>query len=440
MVFRVAPLAALAALAVLMASDASPSADATCNATTDAASPPLPLSTYAHASNTLFIDTVVEKRPRDFHAAATPATVDVLGRIHEIGAEEKFFTYASFNGWNNQLLNLLCAIDMARMLNRTLIVPPFSWPKRRGPVRVSVGRLVDSASIARTGVRVLFEDEFGSVEHALKQAGVHIQDIAGEGQPHRKSGMPRWTRDAWLRRGEEARSFGLLRVSCCLFWTWLLPQDIAHELYRTVDYHPALRRAARDAAASLTTPFAAMHVRRGDKAKVDPAYTGVFGERMGADYFARLASDQGFPASATVFVATDELDRGWFAPLRDAGYTLRFVDDLAQPPLLAALTAFPQPVWADVLAILEQIVCIDAPAGFVGSLPSTLSGHIVNVRQAREAVPNEEGATARASRPLFVKLHESCCDARTALDLLRLPGVATLADVPCTPHEGNEWC
>ena len=40
----------------------------------------------------------------------------------------------------------------------------------------------------------------------------------------------------------------------------------------------------------------------------------------------------------------------------------------------------------------------------------------------------------------FVKLHESCCDARTAADLLRLPGVRELADVPCHAQEGNEWC
>ena len=41
--------------------------------------------------------------------------------------EDKFFTYDTNNGWNNQLLNLLCALDMARLLNRTLIVPPFFW-------------------------------------------------------------------------------------------------------------------------------------------------------------------------------------------------------------------------------------------------------------------------------------------------------------------------
>ena len=95
------------------------------------------------------------------------------------------------------------------------------------------------------------------------------------------------------------------------------------------------------------------------------------------------------------------------------------------------------------LAILEQIICINAPGGFVGSLPSTLSGHIVNARAMRTDVtsgtmtielngrgpsPQEERVEVR---PLFTKLHESCCDARTALDLLKLPGVTRLEEVPC---------
>lgn len=130
-------------------------------------------------------------------------------------------------------------------------------------------------------------------------------------------------------------------------------------------------------------------------------------------------------------MATDELDRSWFAPLRAAGYNLRFVDELAQPPLALALSAFPQALWADVLAILEQIVCIEASGGFVGSLPSTLSGHIVNARRA---------ARPEDSRPLFTKVHESCCDERTAMDLLKLPGVNSLDDVPCFAHQQNPWC
>ena len=111
-------------------------------------------------------------------------------------------------------------------------------------------------------------------------------------------------------------------------------------------------------------------------------------------------------------------------------------------PLLDALSAFPQAVWADVLAILEQIVCIDAPGGFVGSLPSTLSGHIVNARLARRVGVGGGAPGDNVEQPVlfFTKLHESCCDARTAVDLLRLPGVTSLADVPCEPHAGNPWC
>ena len=213
-------------------------------------------------------------------------------------------------------------------------------------------------------------------------------------------------------------------------WCWRLPDDIARELYASVAYHPALVGAAAAAAAPLgPRGYAALHIRRGDKVHVDAAYTEVFG-RMTPDYYASLMkAEGGFDDPATpVYVATDELDRGWFAPLAAAGHNLSFARDLDQGALWRALSAFPQPLWPDVLAIVEQQIAIDARR-FVGSLPSTLSGHVVNAR----AAAGEGGG-------FFVKLHESCCDARTAADLLRLPGVRELADVPCHAQEGNEWC
>ena len=94
--------------------------------------------------------------------------------------------------------------------------------------------------------------------------------------------------------------------------------------------------------------------------------------------------------------------------------------------------------WADVLGILEQIVCLQAES-FVGTLPSTLSGHVLNARAAA-APPGGGGGGGGAGPLFFVKLHESCCDARTAEDVLRMPGVSGLDEVPCHPHEGNPWC
>ena len=389
------------------------------------------ISEYAHATNEAFISKVTSGHGRGFVPSMPLAAIDSAFRISPINLEtERFLTYVSDNGWNNQLLNLLCAIDMARLTNRTLIVPVFQWPRRRGSAKVSVARLIDLGSLARLGVRVICEDEAGSVAAALAATPTRV--IHGEGQPHRKRRMPRWSRDDWVRTaGVESADRSNVQVTCCLFWTWTLPPDIAREIYAVLRYHPMLEAAARQAAQPLLGAagggtYAAMHVRRGDKARVDSAYTAIFGGKMSTSFFARLARDEGFERGATVFVATDELDRSWFRPLADASsYTLTFAEDLDQRALLEALSAFPQALWADVLAILEQIVCINAQGGFVGSLPSTLSGHVVNARATRSMTAGGD------SRPLFTKLHESCCDARTALDLLKLPEVQTLEQVPC---------
>lgn len=424
----------------------------------------LSISRYAHATNEAFIEKVTSGHGRQFVPQMPLAAFDASGHISKIDfGSEKFLSYSSDNGWNNQLLNLLCAIDMAQLTNRTLIVPVFQWPRRRGNAKVSVARLIDLGSVARLGVRVICEDEAGSVAAALSAARIEPRMIQGEGQPHRRRRMPRWSRDEWLRTASGADQ--AIQVTCCLFWTWTLPTHVARQLYTELRYHPMLEAAAREAARPLVDEvltegdgpkgnpvgpsgngsFAAMHVRRGDKARVDSAYTAVFGGKMTQEYFTRLARDEGFASGSTVFVATDELDRSWFRPLGEAPtfYQLRFVEDLDQRPLLEALSAFPQGLWADVLAILEQIICINAPGGFVGSLPSTLSGHVVNARTMRTDVtsgtmaieldgrgpgPQEERVEVR---PLFTKLHESCCDARTALDLLKLPGVTRLEEVPC---------
>jgi len=96
-------------------------------------------------------------------------------------------------------------------------------------------------------------------------------------------------------------------------------------------------------------------------------------------------------------------------------------------------------VWADVLAILEQVVCAGAPSGFVGSLPSTLSGHVVNVRAVARHAAAASGAAGGAPRPLlFTKLHESCCDARTEQDWVRGGLVGDGEPLPCVARE--PWC
>ena len=76
---------------------------------------------------------------------------------------------------------------------------------------------------------------------------------------------------------------------------------------------------------------------------------------MDTDYFLTLM--ESFDPTLPVFIATDEVQRDWFEPIA-ARFNISFVEDLAQPPLLLALAAFPQPLWPDVLAMMEQIVIL----------------------------------------------------------------------------------
>ena len=110
----------------------------------------LSLASYAHTTNTDFISKFASGQIRSFVPGAHPPALQVPGAVRLPDPKQtKFFTYESLNGWNNQLLNLHYAIDIARLLNRTLIVPPFRWPRRRGKAAVSVGRILDLEALSR---------------------------------------------------------------------------------------------------------------------------------------------------------------------------------------------------------------------------------------------------------------------------------------------------
>lgn len=239
-----------------------------------AADESVPLAQFAHTANEEFISRALQ-RQRFVPAPLSPVVVGASGSLTRADLSEgKFLTYDTDNGWNNQLLNLLCAIDMAKLLNRTLVVPPYRWQRRRGVASASVGRLIDLRTLGRL-LPLIAEDEHGSIAAALEAAGVTTTLVHGEGQPHRKRRMPRWDRQTWIdtHASDPAR---MLRVTCCLFWTWALPDEVLRKIHEQLAYAPALVSAARAAAATLGASYGAMHVRRGDKLKVDRAYSDLF--------------------------------------------------------------------------------------------------------------------------------------------------------------------
>ena len=69
--------------------------------------PSLPLSTFAHTSNEEFISKVVSGQGRQFRPHILPATLDESGALVRIDpAVDRFLTYHSDNGWNNQCVPL----------------------------------------------------------------------------------------------------------------------------------------------------------------------------------------------------------------------------------------------------------------------------------------------------------------------------------------------
>lgn len=226
------------------------------------------LRAFVHATNDDFVRKVTTGRYREFTPTLPLGVVGADGGItHLFGEAEaparKFLRYQTNNGWNNQLLDVLCAAEMASLLNRTLVLPPFAWRKRRGNSSVSLGRILDLLELARL-TPLIAEDEAGSVGAALEARGASRVLLRGEGQPHRKKRMPRWDAEGWTS-SQSSNPADVIEITPNLFWTWRLSPTWHRAALAHVAYHPTLVRAAIDAAKVLGGDYGAMHVRRGDK-------------------------------------------------------------------------------------------------------------------------------------------------------------------------------
>jgi hypothetical protein len=150
----------------------------TCDSRSDDGAGAVSLARFAHTSNTDYVQAAAKKSDRPFVPTTRPALVDAAACLRQLDLEGgKYLTYESQNGWNNQLLNLFMAVDMARLLNRTLIVPPFTHVVRRGDAQVSVGRLISLRRLAAI-VPLIAEDEHGTVAAALSSAQAKVRGRA----------------------------------------------------------------------------------------------------------------------------------------------------------------------------------------------------------------------------------------------------------------------
>ena len=128
-------------------------------------------------------------------------------------------------------------------------------------------------------------------------------------------------------------------------------------------FSPHVYTKAFQILAILPRPFNAIHVRRTDHK--------LSSSQAPSHWLHNMADQHFLNVSSAVYVATDELDRRWFAPFYEAGYQLYFSDEFFEPSGRSFDT--------DIRGLHDQVICIHAKL-FVGSKSSSFSGFIYRSR------------------------------------------------------------
>lgn len=320
----------------------------------------------------------------------------------------RFLYYEPFGGVGNQLFYLIAAMDMARALNRVLIVPPVSPHHVDREVAtqrhelIPWARLLDFSRLNQAHAAVgwhsgdaALREQFGRSIDPDGSAAPSWRQWSEATPPTCNFNETRWHNDHPRVHRLRCREAQVLNIRCCLMWGWRLDPDAEHTLWSALRFHPSIvSTATRLATEALGATWNAIHVRRGDK--VGHSWYAKWAELTAAEVAAMMRS-QGLDPSLPVYVATDEHNHSWFAPVEEAGYRLHFATALPEANLALELGAYPPALWQDVLGVFEMIICIHARR-FVGTLPSTFSGVIHNLRLGRTHTKPPDILDQRGSR------------------------------------------
>lgn len=143
-----------------------------------------------------------------------------------------------------------------------------------------------------------------------------------------------------------------------------------HEwIIRFIRFAPDIRKRVMAVLETIRHPFSAIHVRRTD-------HPSSF--QMKQEFWLwKLKVRQALNLTKTLYIATDEGNKTWFYPFREAGYNLFFAEDFYDQLQLKSIK---RAVAQDMLGLCEQLICAHADH-FVGSYYSTFTMYIKRLRQ-----------------------------------------------------------
>lgn len=144
----------------------------------------------------------------------------------------------------------------------------------------------------------------------------------------------------------------------------------AHQwIMQFIHFAPEIRKRVDAVLEKLRHPFSAIHVRRTDH----PSSFQIKQEFWLWNLKVRGALN----LTRALYIATDETNKTWFQPFREAGYSLFFADDFTDQ---LQVKNIPVAVIQDVLGLCEQLICAHADH-FVGSYYSTFTMYIKRLRK-----------------------------------------------------------
>jgi len=314
-----------------------------------------------------------------------PRTTDIP--YNEIDPEKRYFLYSPSGGLSNQLIEMTYALEICRLLNRTLYVPmigrhssgwhsyaalPYSdlFPTDR---ILDFSRILEKVPAVPLNMSV---ENFAS--HYTHVRGVNrVRVVFHE---YREN----WGRaELMAKLGKEKRKLVFLR-GAEMYHPWFTAETTL-KTRKHIRFSYALRKRAIDIVHAMFPGgrFNAMHVRLADYSE----RWGTFQERS-RSILAKPLTERFGPnkermnRSVPIYLASDEPNNGGFAELKRQ-FKVVTAAQLPIDLVDSYRNLFPKSrIRYDMMGVLEQLICAQA-IHFSGTSWSTFSEHITVIRESK---------------------------------------------------------
>ena len=305
--------------------------------------------------------------------------------IDKTGAT-RYFLYSPSGGLSNQLIELSYALEIGRLLNRTVFAPMIArhssgWrtfeslsPSELFPA----DRIIDFPWLSEKTpcIPLNVSVERFAAYWARTMGGNRMRIVY---HPHREN----WgVNELMSNLASEKRRLVYLR-GAEMYHKWFSPSVILKSRKR-VRFAPALRKRAVEIVHVMfpSGQFNAMHVRLADYS----ARWGTFQERSRAILLKPLTERFGpkrelMNKSLPIYLASDEPNNGGFVELKKL-FTVLTAAHLPKDLVEDYRNLFPKSTRSDMMGVLEQLICAQA-IFFTGTSWSTFSEHIEIIRASK---------------------------------------------------------